>query len=172
MALLSKYGGYWIDSTYFVNTPLIYNNYSLFTLKLSQCYKGTITKCRWAGNFLAMPKKSFLSSYVYNSFLFYWKKYNKLIDYFLIDEIISVAFDNSVKFRNLIFELPIIECNIFNLWNSLDIEFNKSNFQCQFNKLNRRGNHVKSINNISTNYGYLVDKYKLDIYNISNFLIS
>ena len=74
MALLSKYGGYWIDSTYFVNTPLIYNNYSLFTLKLSQCYKGTITKCRWAGNFLAMPKKSFLSSYVYNSFLFYWKK--------------------------------------------------------------------------------------------------
>ena len=35
MALLSKHGGYWIDSTYFVTIPLIYDNYSLFTLKLT-----------------------------------------------------------------------------------------------------------------------------------------
>ena len=146
MALLSKYGGYWIDSTYFINTPLTFNNYSLFTLKLTECCPGTITKCRWAGNFLAMPKQSFLSVYVYNSFLHYWKKHNKLVDYFLIDEIILVAFDKSPKFRTLIDKLPLITCNIFDLYNILDHEFNSSDFKCLFIKLNRRGNHTASIN--------------------------
>jgi len=38
MGLLSKYGGYWIDSTYFITSPFISVNSSLYTLKLSQCY--------------------------------------------------------------------------------------------------------------------------------------
>lgn len=168
MALLSKYGGYWIDSSYFINTPLTYNNYSLFTLKLSQCYPGTITECRWAGNFLAMPKRSFLSVYAYNSFLHYWNKYNKLFSYFLIDEIIFVAFDNSPKFRTLIDKLPLITCDIFNLYNLLDHEFNSLDFKCFFNKLNRRGIKTAFIDEKKTNYGYLIDLYKPDLNNITN----
>ena len=169
MALLSKHGGYWIDSTYFVTIPLIYDNYSLFTLKLTQCYPGTITKCRWAGNFLGMPKNSFLSVYAYNAFLLYWKNYDKLIDYFLIDEIILVGFDNAPKLRTLIDKLPYITCNIFVLKNLLSKELNHSDLKCLFNKLNWKQNHQTSINSYKTNYGYLIEKYKLDYNNISNF---
>ena len=38
MALLSKYGGYWIDSTYLVTSPLTKVNTSFFTLKLNYCW--------------------------------------------------------------------------------------------------------------------------------------
>jgi len=169
MALLAKHGGYWIDSTYFVTTPLTYDNYSLFTLKLSQCYAGTVTKCRWAGNFLGMPKNSFLSVYAYNAFLLYWKNYDKLIDYYLIDEIILVGFDNAPKLRTLIDKLPYITCNIFTLNSILSRKLKYSDLSCLFNKLNRRNNHQTSIYNGKTNYGYLIETYKLDYNNISNF---
>ena len=169
MALLAKHGGYWIDSTYFVTTPLIYDNYSLFTLKLSQCYPGTVTKCRWAGNFLGMPKNSFLSVYAYNAFLLYWKNYDKLIDYFLIDEIILVGFDNAPKLRTLIDKLPYITCNIFTFDDILNNELNYSDFGCLFNKFNRRKNRQSSMNITKTNYEYLIETYKLDYNNLSNF---
>jgi len=169
MALLAKHGGYWIDSTYFVTTPLTYDNYSLFTLKLSHCYAGTVTKCRWAGNFLGMPKNSFLSVYAYNAFLLYWKNYDKLIDYYLIDEIILVGFDNAPKLRTLIDKLPYITCNIFTLNSILSRKLKYSDLSCLFNKLNRRNNHQTSIYNGKTNYGYLIETYKLDYNNISNF---
>ena len=172
MALLSKYGGYWIDSTYFIKTPLIHNEYSLFTLKLSECYPGTVTKCRWAGNFLGMPKRSFLSVYAYNAFLFYWKNYDKLIDYFLIDEIIYVAYLNSLKLQRLIDKLPYVFCDVFNLHASLNQEFNYKDFQCSFNKLNRRNSQKETIDNKITNYGYLINQYKLDINNINNLNVN
>ena len=64
MALLSKYVWNWIDSTFLVNIPLIYDNYTFFTLKLSQYDEGTVNNYRWGRNFLAMTKNSFLSIYV------------------------------------------------------------------------------------------------------------
>ena len=44
MGLLFKYGGYWIDSTYLVTSPLKAINSSFYTLKLTHYYP-TITKC-------------------------------------------------------------------------------------------------------------------------------
>lgn len=136
MALLSKYGGYWIDSTYLITASLNYTKSSFFTLKLSQCFP-TITKCLWAGNFLAMSKHSFLSTYSYNAFLFYWKNYNSLIDYFLIDYIIYIAYQNVKELRNLIQKLPYIECNIFSLYKKLNNNYNGS----------------------LTYFGYIINKY-------------
>jgi hypothetical protein len=158
MALLSKHGGYWIDSTYLVNTPINYTKSSFFTLKLTHCYK-TITKCLWAGNFLAMPKNSFLSTYAYNAFLFYWKKYNSLINYFLIDYIIYVAYKNIPELRNLIKKLPYIECNISTLKKQLNNNYNESFFNCSFNKLSRKAKYISYNGKKITNYGYLISKF-------------
>ena len=154
MALLSRYGGFWIDSTYLVNTPLNLTNYSFYTLRFSKCYK-TITKCKWSGNFLALPKNNFLSTYVYNSFLFYWKSHNKLINYFLIDYIIRIAYDNIKKFRDLTKKIPLLECNIFDLSNRLnDLYEEKEPIKCSFNKIYRRGNFHEFKNRTKTNFKY------------------
>ena len=161
MGLLAKYGGYWIDSTYLITSPLITVNSSLFTLKLKHCFP-SITKCLWAGNFLAVSKNSFIATYAYKSFLKYWKKYNSLINYFLIDYIIYIAYQNVHEFRNLISNLPLIKCNIFTLCRSLNKNFNKAMVSCPFNKLSKKVNGTKFNNSIKTVYGYIIDKYKLN----------
>ena len=73
-----------------------------------------------------MPKNSFLSTYSYNDFLFYWKNYNSLINYYLIDYIILIAYENVQKLRNLIQNLSFIECNIFSLNKYLNRKYNQS----------------------------------------------
>ena len=167
-ALLYKYGGYWIDSSYLVTAPLMHLNTSYFTLKVIHCFSSThISKCRWAVNFFATPKNDFLATYGYNAIIEYWKKYDSLIEYFLIDIIFFVAFNKEEKIRNLTNNLPYINCNIFSLANKLNNNFNKCDIECPFNKLSR-GLRGKIYNKgIMTNFGYLAKEYKLNMINFS-----
>jgi len=165
MALLSKYGGYWIDSTYFISTPLTKVNTTFFTLKLNYCWTKDIffMTCLWAGNFFATNKHSFIATYGYMAFLYYWKKYNTLVDYFLIDYIIYVAYENLKEFKDTITNLPFINCSIFNLAGSLKSIYRKSDFECSFNKLYKMDN--SALNNDTknlTNYEYIINEYKLN----------
>lgn len=157
MALLSIYGGYWIDSTYLITSAIMPINSTFFSLKLSYC---GINSCLWAGNFLGMSKINFLATYVYNALLLYWKKYNFLIDYFLIDFFISYAYENVTEFKKKIDELPYINCNIFSLAKLLNYSYDNSSIYCKFNKLSR---HIKGQmynNSKITNYGYIIKNYK------------
>ena len=172
MGILTKYGGYWIDSTYFINTTITKVNTSFYSLKLKTCFPHRFIKCLWSGNFLAVPKNSFIATYGYIAFLFYWKKYNSLIDYFLIDYIIDIAYQNVPEFKNFIANLPLIKCDIFALVNSLNSVYNKDNFKCPFNKLTRKRN-FNSFNTIGkTNYGYIIDNYKLNTENMTYNVMS
>ena len=155
--LLTIHGGYWIDSTYLITSPLKTINSSLFTLKLSHCNPHYLTKCLWAGNFLATSNNSFIATYSYNALLQYWKKYNTLINYFILDHIIYIAYQNVPEFRKLIANLQYIDCNIFILAKILDIDAYKSLDICTFNKLRK---HLKvKIKNKSnkTVYGYTIN---------------
>jgi len=172
MGLLFKYGGYWIDSTYFINTPLTKINTNFFSLKTKYCFPHPFIKCLWAGNFLAVPPNSFIATYSYIAFLLYWKIYNSLIDFFLIDYIILIAYNNVLEFKNLITNLPFVNCNIFSLSDSLNSNYNEAYLQCSFNKLQRRNTYNEFNSNGKTNYGYIIEKYKLDIKNINNNSIS
>ena len=171
MGLLLKYGGYWIDSTYFINIPLTKVNTSFYSLKINYCFRHRFIKCLWAINFLAVPPKSFIATYCYMAFLLYWKKYNSLINYFLLDYIVHIAYNNVPEFKNLVTNLPFVNCNIFSMGKSLNSNYNKKYFQCSFNKLTRKRVYKKFNNNNKTNYGYLIEKYKLNFKNINNNFI-
>ena len=162
MALLSKYGGYWIDSTYFVTSPLIHINTTFYTLKLNYCWikDHPFINCLWSGNFMAVPKNSFIATYGYNAFLLYWKKYNSLIDYLLIDYIIYIAYNKLEKFKKVINELPFVPCNIFSLVQILDSKYEKTDLKCFANKLTKEGLWYKYNGQNRTNYGYIIEKYK------------
>ena len=163
-ALLFKYGGYWIDSTYFITTSLDKINLSYFTLKINKCWTHSIffINCLWAGNFFAVSKNSFLATYGYIAFLYYWKKYNSLINYFLIDYIIYIAYEKLPEFQHKINILPNITCNIFSLKHALNLEHKKSDIKCPFNKLKKRGKWKYFINKTETNYGYIIRHYLTD----------
>ena len=158
LALLWKYGGYWIDSTYFISSPIIKVNNTFYSLKLHHDYihKNPFFICRWSGNFLAVPKNSFIATYGYLSFLYYWKKYKSLIDYFLLDYVIYIAYNASHEFKNIVDNLPYI-CNTLSLVKVLNSEFNKNDFKCHINKLNWKRKYKLRKNNKKTNYGYLIE---------------
>ena len=159
LALLWKYGGYWIDSTYFISSPITNIKSTFYSLKLHRDYihRNPFFICRWAGNFLAVPKKSFIATYGYISFLYYWKKYNSLIDYFLLDYVIYIAYNVSHEFKNIVDNLPYI-CNTLSLVKALNHEFNKNDFKCNINKLNWKRKYKLRKNNKKTNYGYLIER--------------
>ena len=174
-ALLSKYGGYWLDSTYFIQTPLTKVNTSFFSLKLNHCWlkRSHYIKCLYSGNFLGVGKNSFIATYAYMAFLYYWKKYNSLIYYLLIDIIIHIAYFNVPEFRNKIKKLPFVHCNIFKLERKLKNDFDISYFKCPFNKLKKRKYNILFNKKKITNFGYITEKYKLIIKNNSrNFTLN
>lgn len=164
-ALLSKYGGYWIDSSYFLIKPLEKQNFSYYTLKLNYCFTYThpFINCKWSGNFMAVGLNSFIATYGYIAFLYYWKKYNKLINYYLIDYIIHIAYIKSKEFKEEIEKLPFVTCNIFSLIKSINFGFKHSYFNCPFNKLSRRKDFKAFTGNYLSNYGFIVKKYKLNM---------
>ena len=172
-ALLEKYGGYWIDATYLVTTPLENFNASFYTLKLKDCFTNDhpFIICKWCGNFLATSKNSFFATYGYQAFLNYWNKYNSLIDYFLIDYIIYILYKKEKKFKEKINELPLVTCDTFLLVKILNNNYNEKDFQCSFNKLGKAGNWVTSNGAERTNYGYMLEKYKFNATNQNGSLI-
>ena len=158
---------YWIDATYLVTTPLEKINASFYTLKLNYCwtYNHPFINCLWSANFFAVPKNSFVATFGYKALLNYWKKYNLLIDYFLIDYIIYIAYHKEEKFKAIINKHSFTTCNIFSLAESLNNNYNPRDFQCSFNKLTKNGNWIISNDKGSTNYGYIIKKYKFKFKN-------
>ena len=142
MGLLSKFGGFWIDLTYFNTYPSISFFSSLFHFKLSKCNENII-KILMPNNFFVSSKKSFLTTYSYNAFLTYWK-HHKFNNNYLLDYIIYVGYQNVNEFKNYINKVPYINCNVFLL-----------------NKLRNEDYQKKMINNNSTitNNRYINDEY-------------
>ena len=62
---------------------------------------------------MAVGKNNFFAAFAYHSFLFYWKKYNSLIDYYLLDYVVHVAYYNVPEFKNIIDKIPFLLCSIF-----------------------------------------------------------
>ena len=161
MALLHKYGGYWIDATYFINTPLTKVNTSFYTLKLKHCWahSHTFIDCSYSINFLAVPKKSFIATYGYNALIYYLKKYKYFISYLLLDYIIYIAIIKVPEFKEIINNLPSVTCNIFSLDGKLKFDYNESDF-CSFNKLRKSSLYELKNGKNLTNYGYIIKRYK------------
>ena len=85
---------------------------------------------------MAIPKNSFIATYGYNALLYYLKKYDYFITYFLLDYIIYIAYINVPEFKEIINNLPSVTCNIFSLVENLKSDYNECDF-CIYNKLTK-----------------------------------
>lgn len=160
--ILSEYEGYWIDSSYFITTPLSSINSSLFTLKLNSLKNNQeFDKYLW-NNFIVTSKNSFLSIYVFNVILNYWKTFNYLIDSNLIDYIIYFAYKKEKLFKKIVDNIPFVNCDIFLLNSKLNNIFSKEIFNCSFNKLERIVNEKILENSTKTTYRYIIESNKFN----------
>lgn len=107
MDLLSKHGGLWLDSTIFaahdISEEWFSSSYFTIHYKTST---SKITKGRWTGFCQSAKKGSLIHSFCGDVFFDYWKKYDVLIDYFLIDYVMDFGYENIPSFKRLVDSVP------------------------------------------------------------------
>ena len=92
MCLLYEHGGLWIDATVYVSQPIPEKVFQepLFTVA-ANIDTDNISQAKWMGFILGSSPQGVLCSFARELFFQYWEKENKLLDYFLIDYVISIA---------------------------------------------------------------------------------
>lgn len=164
MSLISEHGGLWLDATIFVSRkipeycferPYFSIHYETSTSK--------IAKGKWTGFCQAGQKNSLIHSFCRDIFFSYWKKYNKLIDYFLIDYVMLAGYNNISSFKELIDAVPPNNQGIKELDKHFNEEYSNELLDSilsssTFFKLNWKRGYKKEINGSKTLYGYFLEK--------------
>lgn len=106
--LLSEHGGIWLDSTCYVKENNFDNitQYYFYTQKYKPGVSKFFNEGKWSGFFMASGKKNPLEVYLYNMFLKYWKKYDVMVDYFLIDVFLEIGYRNFPELKKIIDQVP------------------------------------------------------------------
>lgn len=102
--LLYHHGGIWVDATlYFVKRiPKSYFHKNFFSIKDHITSSMSPARHRWTGFFLcAFVRSAHLGIFV-ECFNLYWSRYDKLIDYLLIDYFLDLIYKNNIEFKDAV----------------------------------------------------------------------
>ena len=164
MALISKNGGLWLDATIFVSKEIPEYCFELPYFSIHyETSTSRIAKGKWTGFCQAGQKKSIIHSFCRDIFFSYWKKYNKLIDYFFIDYVMLAGYNNIPAFKKLVDNLPLNNQGIKELDKHFNDEYseeylNNILLQSIFFKLNWKREYKKEVNGKNTIYGHFLEK--------------
>lgn len=130
-SLLSLYGGYWIDATILVtqNLKSKMQDFDVFSIKNKNFNKWNISKRRWTSYFWYAKKNNYFIKKVNIFFLSYWKQYDFLIDYFLVDHIINLLYENDKRIKQIIDSIPSSNPEVSSLQPLLDSTFQEEDFK-------------------------------------------
>ncbi|AFV85161.1 hypothetical protein amad1_08250 [Alteromonas mediterranea DE1] len=121
--LLKTYGGLWLDATIFITSDLENElNSRFFTLK-----HGTQTRFvsngRWSISCIGAEKAHPLFMFLSDAFKRYYSKYDSLVDYFLMDYLVDIAYEN----------IPRVSDDVDSIVkNNPDVYFLQNNFEQKF----------------------------------------
>ncbi len=120
MALLTLYGGFWLDATYLLNerpADWILHDGDLFTQRFPELrYTDEIlVKGRWTANLMRASAWNPLTRFVLNAFYCYWAACETLIDYFLIDYLILLAYEEIQSVREMIDHCPPSQPELYSM---------------------------------------------------------
>ncbi len=164
-ALLSQYGGMWLDSTVFVADKIPEDIFKseYFTVRRPLTPKnGNVAQDRWTNFLHAAQNGNVLCRFVFDFFMEYWKTQNYLINYFLIDYAIRLAYDELPQCRKLLDAVPEINDDLYRLEHTMNSKWDRTKFDeikknALFSKLSwRKGGRKKTFSGEETLYGHLV----------------
>lgn len=156
--LLSEYGGTWLDATIylkdFTKEKELKNPYT--SLKGTDYSKGKyVPKGKWRGFFQYGEKDLLIFQFAKEFFYEYWKYENRLINFFLIDYILEIAYRNNIgNFKIIINSMSQMSNEVYELdrqlFSSSPIKINFSNSHVF--KLNTKHNYPMEVNGKDSNY--------------------
>lgn len=166
--LLYRYGGMWIDATYYVTAPIpeeIFGHDYIYTLKFRKpVWDADITKGRWSVNLWVTPPGKKLFQFIMECFWYYFEVEDELIDYFFMDDIIAIAVEEFPEVRADLENCPFCESDVFKLQNCLEKKTTPERVEglkngALFCKLNRRRTYrAENMAGEQTVYGYLLSQ--------------
>lgn len=111
MQLLYMYGGMWIDATYFISDDRIKEafKYEFYTVKAGEpTWGGDVhAQGRWVVSHMMAKKGNPLCGFICDTFELYFKTRKDMLDYFLLDRFILIAYENIPVIRKMIDECPV-----------------------------------------------------------------
>lgn len=154
MGLLSLHGGIWVDATCLITGDVFKNFDNLdFNTSVSDNFK-------WTGFFMGgKPNKLF--SFCYDLLVDYNLEEDSLIEYFLIDHVINLAYKKVNGCKELIASASIINKDLSYFGNRLNYVYDKKEYErilkkCPFHKLTYKKQFKEYDNGKITNYGYFI----------------
>ena len=107
MSLLAKYGGIWIDATYWLTKPLDVNGQKLFTYRQDRFKgQGGINDFNWTCHLIGIGAPYYVFDFIRDCLLKHIRKHNDIIEYLLIDFAINMAYESFPDFKQLVDNLP------------------------------------------------------------------
>lgn len=165
--LLRKYGGMWIDATVFISGefPKEFLSGNFYTQKMYDPQKWHREACkgRWCGFLMAGPKEHIIFRYLEEAFIQWWKDFDCVIDYVILDYFLLAAYKTVPVIRQQIDAVPDNNIDIFEMYQVLDKPYTeqllkrlkKNNV---LHKLTYKIELVKTTaDGEKTLYGYLLD---------------
>ena len=166
MGLLYKYGGLWLDATILVTKEIPDEIFSseYFTVKagLDPESYGGISLGRWNAFIQAACKENKLCGFVFDAHVAYWKEHKTMIDYFLVDYFIALAYENFPDVKNMLDSVPLNNPGIEDLRPLLNSPFDEKKFEeltssTIFFKLTWKNKFEKNISGVPTFYGKIIE---------------
>ena len=109
--LLCRYGGLWIDATYYIWDDRFIDalcQFPFFTQKQGgELNELDIVSGRWANNFMKGPAGFPLFGFMVEAFELFWSKYDEVLNYFLFDYIIAVCYEQLQDIRMIMGACPV-----------------------------------------------------------------
>lgn len=167
VSLLYEHGGLWLDSTIFVSRKIPKAAFvDFFTIK-HHAGGEFAAEGRWTGFLLGGAKNSFLYEFLRACFLTYWKNENRVLDYFIFDYWINLAYISFPIVRLLIDSVEELEGNdkLYDLRANLDSAFDRSVFDkitsdAVFHKLSWKAKYnLRTDGGKETFYRFLIKNY-------------
>lgn len=173
-ALLSKYGGMWVDATIYATDqiPMEILDSNFYTLKVFEPQRfHPPTYGRWNGFFWSGVNTNIVFNYMYDSLIEYWRNNDDAINYIFHDFILRMGYERVLQIKE---EIDAVKPNEEEIWYTLSqLNSKYSNELLEkvknnniFHKLSYKEKLQKETSNGElTLYGYFCD---LEGYNTSS----
>ena len=130
--LLYHYGGLWLDSTIYITDgiPDAVFESEYYTVKRHPTPRNrSVAQDRWANFLVAAKKGSVLCGFVLDFFLEYWRTQDRFIDYFLLDYVINIAYDELPECRKILDSVPYVDYDLYLLENIMNREYSPEEWE-------------------------------------------
>lgn len=130
-SLLLNNGGIWIDASIWVTNQ--FTNYidlerEFWSIKLPaiddpNVWGQIISECKWASFIFAGKKGCLAYKFVFETMCKYYSEHNSMIDYFLQNMLLRIAYNNIPLIKNMIDAVPISNTHLYDLYRYMDEPF-------------------------------------------------